>query len=121
VDDLVVRAGIDERLSNRFPSRLPLGYIRMAMSNARWMRNRNCMLDGRGHFYKVTDAGTREDYENVTNSQEREAIEARERLQRHLDRHMPLPDYSDPLTEHSWERYFRYKQPVEVYHPKPSN
>ena len=84
----------------------PRGFCRMAMHNARWMRTQKWLLDGRGHLYDVEGAQSREDYVDVTGSDDPEVRVARRRLQAHLDKFMPLPEGVD------WGR-----NKVDVYQP----
>jgi len=85
----------------------PRGFCRMAMNNARWIRTQKWLLDGRGHLYDVEGAESREDYVDVTASDDPEVREARRRLQARLDEYMPLPEGVD------WGR-----SEVEVYQPR---
>jgi arylsulfatase A len=90
----------------------------MAMNNARWIRDDNWLLDGRGRFWDVRGAQSFHDYRDVTEVREAEIIQARLRLEAIRDRELQLPDYDDPLTREAWRAFRRRNPPVEVYRPE---
>lgn len=98
----------------------PRDHCLMAMNNARWIRTREWLLDGRGHFYSVHNAKEREDYIDLTHSHDPEVQAARRQLQQHLNNNLPLPDYNDPLTAKSWAWFHANHKPIEVFSPKDS-
>jgi len=83
------------------------GFCRMAMNNARWIRTQKWLLDGHGHLYDVEGADSREDYVDVTGSDDPEVRKAHRRLQANLDEFMPLPEGVD------WGR-----NEIKVYQPE---
>ena len=89
----------------------------MAMNNARWIRDDNWLMDGRGRFWDVRGARSYHDYRDVTEMQGAEIIQARLRLEAIRDRELQLPDYGDPLTRDAWRVFRRRNPPVEVYRP----
>lgn len=95
----------------------PRETIQMAMNNARWIRDRDWLLDGRGHFFDVRGASRREDYKDVSESDDPQAIKARKRFERLL-KDIPLPDENDPLTRKAWEKFRKSKNSlVHVFRP----
>jgi hypothetical protein len=89
----------------------------MAMNNARWIRDANWLLDGRGRFWDVRDAQSYHDYRDVTEDREPATINARLWLESIRDRELMLPDYDDPLTREAWRIFRRRNPPVEIYRP----
>ena len=47
---------------------IPRETIRMAMNNARWVRDKDWLLDGRGRFYDTRGAASRDQYRDVSES-----------------------------------------------------
>jgi arylsulfatase A len=93
----------------------PRETIRSAINNARWVRDRDWLLDGRGRFYDTRGATNRNEYRDVSTSDDPEVIAARERFETYLQE-IPLPDETDPATRKAWKR-FRASQkgaPVQV-------
>ena len=95
----------------------PRETLLMAMNNARWIRDDNWLMDGRGRFWDVRGARSYHDYRDVTEMQGAEIIQARLRLEAIRDRELQLPDYGDPLTRDAWRVFRRRNPPVEVYRP----
>jgi arylsulfatase A len=95
----------------------PRETLLMAMNNARWIRDANWLLDGRGRFWDVRGAQSYHDYRDVTEDREPATIKARLRLEAIRDRELMLPDYDDPLTREAWRIFRRRNPPVEVYRP----
>jgi arylsulfatase A len=96
----------------------PRETILMAMSNARWVRDNDWLLDGCGHFYDTRGAATRDDYRDVSRSEDPEVIAARKRFETHLQE-IPLPDENDPSTRKGWKRLRAMPkgEPVQVFRP----
>jgi arylsulfatase A-like enzyme len=96
----------------------PRETIRMAMNNARWVRDRDWLLDGRGRFYDTRGAANRDEYRDVSESDELEVIAARERFEKYLQE-IPLPDINDPATAKLWRQFRATPQgaPVKVFRP----
>ena len=96
----------------------PRETIRMAMNNARWVRDRDWLLDGRGRFYDTRGAANRDEYRDVSESTNTEAIAARKRFEMYLQE-IPLPDINDPATAKLWRQFRATPQgaPVEVFRP----
>ena len=96
----------------------PREIIQMQMNNARWIRDRDWLLDGRGRFYDTRGAQTREDYRDVSDSEDSEVVAARRRFEKYLDA-IPLPDEADPATSDSWKafRAMPAGAPIDVFRP----
>ena len=97
---------------------VPRETIQMAMNNARWVRDKEWLLDGRGRFYDTRGAANRDEYRDVSESKDPEVIVARKRFEKYLQK-IPLPDEKDPSTRQAWNR-FRASQvgaPVKVFRP----
>jgi arylsulfatase A-like enzyme len=96
----------------------PRETIQMAMNNARWVRDKDWLLDGRGRFYDTHRAESREGYRDVTLSKDPQVVAARKRFAKYLNE-IPLPDENDPSTAKEWKRFRTSPDgaPVEVYHP----
>ncbi len=96
----------------------PRETIQMAMNNARWIRDRNWLLDGTGRFFDLRGATKQADYKDVSESGDPEVVEARKRFE-HLLENMPLPDENDPLTRDSWKKFRASKNgsPVSIFKP----
>jgi len=96
----------------------PRETIRTAMNNARWVRDRDWLLDGRGRFYDTRGAANRDDYRDVSKSEAPEVVAARKRFEGYL-REIPLPDENDPGTRDAWQRFRALPEgaPVEVFRP----
>jgi arylsulfatase A-like enzyme len=96
----------------------PRETIQMQMNNARWVRNRDWLLDGRGRFYDTRGAKNRNEYRDVSNSEDPEVIAARRRFEEYLD-NIPLPDETDPATRQSWQAFRAAlgRPPVEIFRP----
>jgi arylsulfatase A-like enzyme len=96
----------------------PRETIQMAMNNARWVRDTDWLLDGRGRFYDTRGAANRDEYRDVSECADPEVIAARRRFEAHLQR-IPLPDENDPATRRAWKRFRLMPQgkPVAVFRP----
>jgi arylsulfatase A-like enzyme len=96
----------------------PRETIRMAMNNARWVRDNDWLLDGRGRFYDTRGAKNRDDYRDVSTSDDPEVVAARQRFETYLQ-DFPLPDENDPATRKAWQRFRASPKgaPVEVFRP----
>jgi arylsulfatase A-like enzyme len=94
----------------------PRETIRVAMNNARWVRDRDWLLDGRGRFHDTRGAANRDGYRDVSGSEDPEVVAARRRFETYL-REMPLPDENDPATRQAWRRFRALPEgaPVEVF------
>jgi arylsulfatase A-like enzyme len=82
----------------------PRKTIRMAMNNARWVRDKNWLLDGIGRFYDTRGAANRDQYRDVSTSGDPEVIDARKRFEAELQK-MPLPDETEPNTAVKWKAF----------------
>lgn len=99
----------------------PRETIRMAMNNARWIRDADWLLDGRGRFWDVRGAGSQEAYRDVSISEDPGVVAARMRFDGYL-RDFSLPDESDPMTRDAWRKFRRQGgKPVEMFHPPVAN
>ena len=97
----------------------PRKTIQMAMNNARWLRDRQWLLDGRGRFFDLRGATKQADYKDVSESSDPEVVAARKRFERLLG-DFPLPNENDPLTRNSWRRFRESNangKPVNVFKP----
>jgi hypothetical protein len=96
----------------------PRETIQMAINNARWVRDNDWLLDGRGRFYNTRGAANRDEYRDVSESTDPEVIAARQRFETYLQE-IPLPDENDPSTRRTWERFRSMPQgkPVDVFRP----
>lgn len=95
----------------------PRETVRMAMSNARWIRDADWLLDGRGRFWDVRGADSREAYRDVTVSDDPVVAAARRRFETYLE-DFPTPDKADPPAAEAWRRYLkRGGKPVPVFRP----
>jgi arylsulfatase A-like enzyme len=96
----------------------PRETIRMAMSNARWVRDRDWLLDGRGRFYDTRGAANRDDYRDVSTSDDPEVVAAHRRFETYLQ-DFPPPDENDLSTLKTWQRFRASAKgaPVEVFRP----
>ena len=83
---------------------VPREIIQMAMNNARWVRDKESLLDGRGRFYETRGAANRDEYRDVSESKNPEIIAARKRFEKYLEK-IPLPDEKDPSTRQAWKRF----------------
>jgi hypothetical protein len=90
----------------------------MAMNNARWVRDNDWLLDGRGRFYDTRGAANRDEYRDVSESADQEVIAARKRFETYLEK-IPLPDENDPSTRRAWKLFRALPQgkPVDVFRP----
>jgi hypothetical protein len=90
----------------------------MAMNNARWVRDKEWLLDGRGRFYDTRGAANRNEYRDVSESKNPEVIAARKRFEKYLQK-IPLPDEKDPSTRQAWKRFRASPEgaPVKVFRP----
>jgi len=96
----------------------PREIIQMQINNARWVRDRDWLLDGRGRFYDTRSAKNRDGYLDVSTSTDPEVVAARRRFEEYLQR-IPLPDEADPATRESWQAFRATPAgaPVEAYRP----
>jgi arylsulfatase A-like enzyme len=96
----------------------PRETIRMAMNNARWIRDKDWLLDGTGRFYDTRGAANRDEYRDVSTSDDPEVVAARRRFETYL-RDFPLPDENEPNTVASWKAFRASPAgaPVEVFRP----
>jgi arylsulfatase A len=96
----------------------PRETIRTAMNNARWVRDKDWLLDGRGLFYDTRGAANRDEYRDVTSSNDPEVVAARQRFETYLQ-DFPPPDENDPSTRRAWQRFRASPKgkPVEVFRP----
>ena len=96
----------------------PRETIRTALNNARWVRDRDWLLDGRGRFYDTRGAANRDGYRDVSESKDAAVIAARKRFETYLQA-IPLPDENDPSTREAWKRFRATPQgsPVKVFRP----
>ena len=53
---------------------VPRETIQMAMNNARWVRDNEWLLDGRGRFYDTRGAANRDEYRDVSESKTRKSL-----------------------------------------------
>jgi arylsulfatase A len=96
----------------------PRETIHMAMSNARWVRDKDWLLDGSGRFYDTRGAANRDGYRDVSTSDDPEVVTARQRFETYLQ-DFPRPDEKDPATRKTWQRFRASAKgkPVEVFRP----
>jgi hypothetical protein len=96
----------------------PRQTIQMQMNNARWVRDQDWLLDGRGRFYDTRGAKNRNEYRDVSDSKDADVIAARRRFEKYL-KDIPLPDETDPATRDSWQAFRATPagMPVEVFRP----
>ena len=97
---------------------IPRETIQMAMNNARWIRDKDWLLDGRGRFYDTRGADNRDEYRDVSESADPEVIAARKRFETYLQK-IPLADENDPATRRAWKSFRAMPQgkPVGVFRP----
>jgi len=120
--DLMGYAGPDNTDGHSFAPYLlgepftPRSTIQMAMNNARWLRNENWLLDGYGHFWDCRGTRDESKYKDVTQSHDPEVMAARRQFEKELKK-IPLPDYEDPKTKKSWQRFRKKNPPVKVFRP----
>jgi arylsulfatase A len=90
--------------------------IHTALSSARWVRDRDWLLDGRGRFHDTRGAANRDEYRDVSESADPEVITARQRFETYLQE-IPLPDENDPATRRAWKRFRAMADgaPVKVF------
>jgi hypothetical protein len=96
----------------------PRQTIQMQMNNARWVREQDWLLDGRGRFYDTRGAKNRNEYRDVSESKDPDVMAARRRFENYL-KDIPLPDETDPATRDSWQAFRATPAgaPVEVFRP----
>ena len=96
----------------------PRETIQMTMNNARWVSDKDWLVDGRGRVYDTYASANRDEYRDVSESAEPEVIAARQRFETYL-KAIPLPDENDPATRRAWERFRSMPQgkPVDVFRP----
>lgn len=96
----------------------PRETIRTALNNARWVRDQEWLLDGRGRFYDTRGAANRDEYRDVSESKDPKVIAARKRFEKYLQE-IPSPDEKDPSTRQAWKRFRATPQgsPVKVFRP----
>jgi hypothetical protein len=84
----------------------------------RWVRDNDWLLDGRGRFFDTRGAKNRDDYRDVSTSDDPEVVAARQRFETYLQ-DFPLPDENDPSTRKAWQRFRASPKgaPVEVFRP----
>jgi hypothetical protein len=86
----------------------------------RWLRTKQWLIDGRGHFYDCGDMRNEwvlGAYEDVTMSTDKQVISARKDLEQIL-KTMPAPDYNDPELKTQWEKeWLNSKKFVNPYAP----
>ncbi|MDQ8195976.1 sulfatase-like hydrolase/transferase [Coraliomargarita sp. SDUM461004] len=87
----------------------------------RWLRTKEWLIDGRGHFYHT--GNNRNEwvpgaYQDLTKSKDERAIAVRKDLERILEK-MPAPDYEDPELSSQWRRQWLNKKDryLEPYVP----
>lgn len=97
---------------------VPRETVLMAMDNARWIRDKNWLIDGYGRFWDVSCARWYDEYIDVTDSDDPAVMAARKHLQMIMEDTLKPPDYEDPLTKASWAQYRSRKPPVKVYRPE---
>jgi len=97
----------------------PRETIQMAMNNARWVRDNDWLLDGRGRFYDTRGAANRDEYRDVSESADPEVIAARKRFETYLQE-IPLPDENDPATRRAWKSFRAMPQGKRVGVFRPS-
>jgi arylsulfatase A len=96
----------------------PRTTIQMAMNNARWLRDQNWLLDGRGRFFDLRGAAKQTDYKDVSESSDSGVVAARQRFDALL-KEIPLPDENDPLTRNAWKKFRASPggKPVKILKP----
>jgi arylsulfatase A-like enzyme len=96
----------------------PREIIQMQMNNARWLRDKDWLLDGRGRFYDTRGAKNRGEYRDVSTSKDPQVIAARSRFEEYLKK-VPLPDENDPATRDSWQAFRASPAgaPIQVFRP----
>lgn len=96
----------------------PRETIQMAMNNARWVRDNDWLLDGRGRFYDTRGAANRDEYRDVRAAMTSGSADSRKRFETYLE-NIPLPDESDPSTRRAWKLFRSMPQgkPVDVFRP----
>lgn len=94
----------------------PRTYVKMQLNNARWLRSKDWLLDGYGHFWDCRGLHDESKFKDVTHSKDPVVIEARKAFEIELQK-TPLPNYDDPLTKASWQEYRKGTKPVEVFRP----
>ncbi len=86
----------------------------------RWLRTKQWLIDGRGHFYDCGDIRNEWEpgaYEEKTMSTDGDVIDVRNNLEQIL-KTMPAPDYDDPELAEQWEKdWLNSKKFVEPYLP----
>ncbi|MCX7015599.1 MAG: sulfatase-like hydrolase/transferase [Candidatus Sumerlaeota bacterium] len=73
-------------------------WIFSVYADKRFLRDKRWLLDGNGRLWDCDDNRTGEGYQDVTDSQDPEAVEARRRFEKILET-LPVPDPSDPLFQ----------------------
>jgi arylsulfatase A len=97
----------------------PRTTIQMAMNNARWLRDQDWLLDGRGHFFDLRGVTKQADYKDVSEVSASDVVAARQRFELLL-KELPLPDENDPLTRSAWEKFRATPKgkPVKIFKPE---
>lgn len=95
----------------------PRDYVFCQLAEARWIRDKRWLLDGRGRFW---DCGSNRDetlgYRDVTESDAAEVIAARKRFEE-ISKRYPQPDFSDARLGPAWENLFKTRKRLDVYKP----
>jgi len=96
----------------------PRTTIQMAMNNARWLRDQDWLIDGRGRFFDLRGATKQADYKEVSESLDPEVVAARKRFEPLLNA-IPVPDENDPLTKNAWRKFRTTPngKPVKIFNP----
>ncbi len=113
----------------------PREWVFMQYDNTRWLRTNRWLLDGHGHLYDTRgerdeSAGytglklrkplktARKDpnigYKDVTHSPEHKEIRIK---MEQLSKQFPGPDFDHPDMQDGWDRWRKYKKPVQVFVP----
>jgi arylsulfatase A-like enzyme len=94
----------------------PRDHIFAQLGDARWIRDKRWLLDGKGKFW---DCGDNRDewkgYKDVTLSEDSEVISARKRFDEISNRY-PSPDMTDPENAIAWEAYLK-RNKADAYRP----
>lgn len=93
----------------------PRSWISSQLNEARWLRTREWLLDGEGHFWYCGRDADEQQHQDVTFENNPEFIMKRRELEALLNQHIPFPDLDHPYLKSKWEAEFLKRPPYEIY------
>ena len=96
----------------------PRQWISSQLNEARWIRTLGVVAGWPGHLWYCGIAYDESTFRDVTFDPDPRYHTKWHEMKALLDRHIPYPDFNDPVLKEAWKREFSERDPYDIYTSK---